>query len=169
MDKDLTPDFAICVNNTLLQLLSQGEISKKYFDYLSPIGQQGIRTAELYLLNKVHSDPPTKARPIISANGCPMERISEFDDLFLQPFVSEQHTFIKDTSDFIRKVELITVPDNALIITLDYESMYTNICSHRRNTANHPKPPQTTLNHPKPPQTIFAVRKHCQQRIDTTL
>ena len=94
---------------------------------MSPLGKPRIKTAELYLLNKIHSDPPTKARPIISANGCPVERISEYVDFFLQPFVSEQHTYIKETSDFIRKVELITVPNNALIITLDYESMYTNI------------------------------------------
>ena len=39
----------------------------------------------------------------------------------------EQHTYIKDTSDFIRKIEEIKVQKNALIITLDYESMYTNI------------------------------------------
>ena len=127
VETDLTPEFTTRVHNTLQELLSEGEISKKYVEYLSPLGKANIRTAELYLLNKVHSNPPTKARPIISANGCPVERISEYVDFFLQPFVLEQHTFIKDTSDFIRKIELITVPDNALIITLDYESMYTNI------------------------------------------
>ena len=56
-----------------------------------------------------------------------MERNSEYVDFFLQPFVTEQHAYIKDTSDFIRNVEKLTVPDDALIITLDYESMYTNI------------------------------------------
>ena len=127
VEKDLTQDFAQRVNNTLSKLASDGEISRKYFEYLTPMGKPGIRTAELYLLNKVHSNPPTKARPIISANGCPVERLSEYVDFFLQPFVLEQHTYIKDTSDFIRKIEQITVPDNALIITLDYESMYTNI------------------------------------------
>ena len=28
-------------------------------------------------------------------------------------------------------------------------------CTHRRNTANHPKPPQTTPNHRKPPKPLF--------------
>ena len=127
VENDLTQDVALCVNNTLRELLSNCEISNKYFEYLSPIGKPRIRTAELYLLNNIHSDPPTKAMHIMSAKGCPVERISEYVDFLLQPFVSEQHTYIKDTSDFIRKVELITVPNNALIITLDYESMYTNI------------------------------------------
>ena len=85
------------------------------------------KTAELYLLNKIHSDPPTKARPIISTNNCPVENISEYVHFFLQPLVIKQHTYIKDTTDFIRKIEKIRVPDEALIIVLDYESMYTNI------------------------------------------
>ena len=46
---------------------------------------------------------------------------------FLQPLVIIQHTYIKDTSDFIRKIVKIRVPNEALIIVLDYESMYTNI------------------------------------------
>ena len=127
IEKDLTHEFTLSVNKALKEIFDKGEINSKHFEYLSPVGKQGIKTAELYLLNKVHSDPPTKARPIISANGCPVERISEYVDFFLQPFVTEQHTYIKDTSDFIRKVEKLTVPDDALIITLDYESMYTNI------------------------------------------
>lgn len=127
IEKDITDNISKLVHETLLELFSKNEITKKQFEYLSPIGSHNIQTAELYLLNKIHSDPPTKARPIISANGCPVERISEFVDLFLQPFVIRQHTYIKDTSDFIRKIEGMSAPTDALIITLDYESMYTNI------------------------------------------
>lgn len=127
IENDITPETSKLVHETLLELLSKGEITKKNLQYLSPVERNEVKTAELYLLNKIHSDPPTKARPIISANGCPVERISEFVDFFLQPFVSEQHTYMKDTSDFIRKIEQIKIPAEALIITLDYESMYTNI------------------------------------------
>ena len=127
IENDITDNISEVVHQTLRELLAKGEISKMNFKYLSPLEHKNIKTAELYLLIKIHSDPPTKARPIISANGCPVERLSEFVDFFLQPFVVEQHTYIKDTSDFIRKIEKITVPKDALIITLDYESMYTNI------------------------------------------
>lgn len=135
MEDDITSDVSKWVNSTLLELLSNGEITNSQFKYLSPTENKDIKTAELYLLNKIHSDPPTKARPIISANNCPVERISEFVDFFLQPFVIKQHTYIKDTSDFIRKVEQIHVPAGALIITLDYESMYTNIVHEEAITA----------------------------------
>ena len=127
MENDVTENVTLAVHQTLLELVTKGEITKKQLEYLSPHGNKKIRTAELYLLNKIHSNPPTKARPIISANGCPVERISEFVDYFLQPFVVEQHTYLKDTSDFIRKIEKLRVPKEALLITLDYESMYTNI------------------------------------------
>ena len=127
IEDDISDNICKLVHDTLYRMYSAGEISQKQLKYLSPIHSGTIKTAELYLLNKVHSDPPTKARPIISANNCPVERISNFVDFFLQPFVIEQNTYIKDTSDFIRKVERIQVPENALIITLDYESMYTNI------------------------------------------
>ena len=127
IENDVSDNICKLVHNTLSEMHTKGEISKKQLKYLSPIESGPIKTAELYLLNKVHSDPPTKARPIISANNCPVEKISNFVDFFLQPFVLEQNTYIKDTSDFIRKIEQIHVPKNALIITLDYESMYTNI------------------------------------------
>ena len=127
IEEDVTENVSHLVHETLLQLLSKREITEKNLKYLSPLIGTKTKTAKLYLLNKVHSDPPTKARPIISANNCPVERISEYVDFFLQPFVTEQHTYIKDTSDFIRKVESRTIPTECLIITLDYESMYTNI------------------------------------------
>ena len=145
MEKDVTKDITATVHQTLLELFSKGEITRKQLTYLSPHGKKKIKTAELYLLNKIHSEPPTKARPIISANGCPVERISEYVDYFLQPFVVEQRTYLKDTSDFIRKIEKIHVPKDALLITLDYESMYTNIVHEeaieavRKTLTNHSK------------------------------
>ena len=145
MEHDVTKDTTKLVHQTLVELASKGEITRKQLDYLSPHGEKKVRTAELYLLNKIHSEPPTKARPIISANGCPVERISEYVDHFLQPFVIEQRTYLKDTSDFIRKVENIRIPKDALLITLDYESMYTNIVHEeaieavRKTLTNHSK------------------------------
>ena len=127
IENDITNNVSKLVHATLTQLLNNGEINEKTMKYLSPMGDKKTKTAELYLLNKIHSDPPTKARPIISANSCPVEKISEYVDFFLQPFVVKQHTYIKDTSDFIRKIEKLKVPNDALIIVLDYKSMYTNI------------------------------------------
>ena len=94
------------LHETRLIPISINEITNKHLEYLSPLGEI-IRIAELYLQNKVHSNPPTKARSIVSANGCPVESISEFVNFVLQPFVMEQHSYIKDTSDFHKKLKVL--------------------------------------------------------------
>lgn len=48
-------------------------------------------------------------------------------DSLLQPFVSQVQSYIRNTSDFITKVENKPVPENALLISLDVTSLYTNI------------------------------------------
>ena len=40
--------------------------------------------------------------------------------------MKRQPTYIKDTTDFIRKLEEIKVPNEALLVILDIVSMYTN-------------------------------------------
>ena len=106
-----------------------GEIEGKVRDYL--LDTQG-RTSELYLLPKIHKpnvnpgNIPT--RPIISANGSPTEKKSEFVDHFLNPTTFSLPSYIKDTTHLLQKLNNIgTLPDNAILATLDVESLYTNI------------------------------------------
>ena len=60
------------------------------------------KAGRFYLLPKIHkaSNP---GRPIVSANGHPTEKISEFVDLHLQPHVHNLPSYLKDTTDFLRK------------------------------------------------------------------
>jgi hypothetical protein len=39
-------------------------------------------------------------RPIVSANGHPTEKISEFIDFHLRPFIANLPSHIKDTTDY---------------------------------------------------------------------
>ena len=76
------------------------EISKECYTYLS---SEGTRTSELYLLPKIHKNKlPPPGRPILSANGCPTERISQFVDFFLKPLVPLMKSYIKDTTHFLQ-------------------------------------------------------------------
>ena len=77
IENDITNNVSKLVHDTLTQLLNNGEINEKTMKYLSPMGDKKTKTAELYLLNKIHSDPLTKSRSIISLNSCPVEKISE--------------------------------------------------------------------------------------------
>ena len=104
----------------------EGEIHKQTFDYLTSLQP---RTARLYLLPKIHKKcSPVPCRPVVSSNGSPTEKISEFVDFFLKPFVSSTKSYLKDTTDFLRKLQhLGKVPKGAILFTMDVVSLYTNI------------------------------------------
>ncbi len=88
-----------------------------------------VRTARFYTLPKIHKrlvHPP--GRPIVSANKSPTERISQFVDHFLNPIMKLGRSYIRDTFDFIRKLEKIAaLPRGALLVTLDVKALYPSI------------------------------------------
>ena len=59
------------------------------------------------------------------------ENISTWTDLELQSLVKELPSYIKDNTDFIKKLEEINesynLPENSLLVSWDVKSLYTNI------------------------------------------
>lgn len=86
------------------------------------------RTSQLYLLPKIHKQN-NPGRPIISSYNSPTERISAFVDHYLQPFVRNLPTHIKDTNHFLDTLKEIPqpLPEGTLLVTVDVVSLYTNI------------------------------------------
>ena len=126
--QDLTIKHQKEVNTDLQEYLETGELSPEVYDCLI---NTNPRTSALYLLPKIHKVkkagefPP--GRPIISANGSPTERISAFVDENIKQAVPLIPFYIKDTTDFIRKVESIDAPMDCLLVTFDVTALYTNI------------------------------------------
>lgn len=56
-----------------------------------------------------------------------LEPLAQYLDVFLQPFVSQLASFIKDTKDFINKIEGMTIPETSSLVTLDVTALYTSI------------------------------------------
>ncbi len=110
----------------LTKMKNRGEISKKTFEYLAP---DQSRTPEFYLLPKIHKPQrPPPGRPIISANSCPTERISQFVDHFVKPLLPKIKSYLKDTTDFIISLmKLGKVKPGSRLVTWDVTSLYTNI------------------------------------------
>ena len=52
-------------------------------------------------------------------------------DNHLKLKASQHPSYIKNTYDFIDKIKDVLIPPNSLLITLDVESMYTNILHER--------------------------------------
>ena len=89
--------------------------------------EKKIKTPEFHLLPKIHkaSNP---GRPVISSVYCHSTRISEFVDYYLQLEVKKLKSYVKDTTDFIKKIEAIDhVSDDSYLVSLDVRSLYTNI------------------------------------------
>ena len=134
-----TPNDLTCkhnkeVHDLVNQLHYNNEIGKTCADYLK-IAQP--RTSQLYLLPKIHKKTtPVPGRPIVSANNSPTERISQLVDYFLQPLVASTASYVKDTTDFINKIEAVSdLMPGTILCTIDVTSLYTNIPNQEGITA----------------------------------
>ena len=55
-------------------------------------------------------------------------KIAEYiDHLFLAPLAVTHDSYVKNTTDFIDRVTGIEIPRDALLFSMDVESLYTNI------------------------------------------
>ena len=53
---------------------------------------------------------------------------TKYIDLALQPHVKELRVYVKDSNNFIRKInDLERIPENSIFVTLDVSSLYINI------------------------------------------
>lgn len=95
---------------------------------------ENSRPANFYTLPKIHKNtvnPP--GRPIMSANNHPTERISEYTDLLLQPYIKLIPSYIKDTNHLLEIIKDITLKPNQHLYTFDVTGLYTNI-PHQEGT-----------------------------------
>ena len=116
---------------------------------------QKSKASRFYILPKIHK-PGNPGRPIVSSCGAPTEGISHFVDYHLAPLVKNVPSYIKDTTDFLNKLQTISsVPPGTLLATLDVKSLYTNIphsegieaCRSALNTRQVSQPPTEDLIH----------------------
>ena len=130
---DKTAEFSVEISKILTDLLELEEISWENHLSLNPVKP---RTAQFYFLPKVHK-PNITGRPIVSGNGCPTEQISAFVDEHIKRYVPLLPSYVRDTTDFIKKIESIVLPEQCLLATMDVTSLYTNIPNHEGKTAIH--------------------------------
>ena len=64
---------------------------------------------------------------MITSINCYASEISHFVDHHLQLLVREIPSHVKDTNDFINKIDNFPVPPNIILVTMDVKSVYTSI------------------------------------------
>ena len=133
ISQPVTPNIRTAIKDILLNLHTHSYINRKQLKFLtSHISDNTPRT--FYLLPKIHkprdtwphpSMPP--GRPIVSDTNSPTHQLSRFIDYYLRPLANQHPSYIKDTYDFVSKINQQTIPINALLVTADVTALYTNM------------------------------------------
>lgn len=100
-------------------------ITKKEYDFLLP---NDPTLSVFYMLPKVHKnilEPP--GRPIISGMGSITEPASKFIDFHIKPLTMALPAYIRDTTHVLSILDEIKNVNNAYLVTMDVEALYTNI------------------------------------------
>ena len=85
------------------------------------------RNPLFYGLSKVHK-PNIPLQHIVSACDSPIDQLSNYVTLFIQPLVEILPSYIRDSKHFLQLLEsLPPLPENAILVTADVTSLYTNI------------------------------------------
>ena len=124
LDNNVTTENNKLVINIINRFKNDQLISQKTAENLKVIDP---RTPRLYFLPKVHKKE-IPGRPVVSSIDCPTAKISKFIDHHLQPIVQKIPSYIKDTTDFLNKINnIVNVHDQSIFVSLDVKSLYTNI------------------------------------------
>ena len=126
VDTNLTEKHRKEVQNFITNLYTQGEIHESMYRYLL---DRECKTPNMYFLSKIHKGiTPPPGRPIVSANGCPTEKISNFVDHFLNPpsthkqIVCEGHNTFSENNQRFRGSSIGLPPRHT--------RRYLTVCQH---------------------------------------
>ena len=133
LNEPIYQNTTVKINDILSDLHAQNFISSKQLLYLRPPLEP--RPRRFYMLPKIHKPldkwpiknemPP--GRPIISDCSSESYNVSEYIDHFLQEISQKHPSYLRNTTDFLSKLRTAKVTPDTLLVTLDVESMYTNI------------------------------------------
>lgn len=131
------------VQQLVISMKNNNEIDETTFKFLN-IDNKKHKIPKAYFLPKIHkldkdildainikgtnnTSIHVPTRPIISQCESALENMGRFLDFILLPFVKRQETYLSDTSDFIRHIELTKVREQDILVTYDITSLYTNL------------------------------------------
>ncbi|XP_077334619.1 uncharacterized protein LOC143975965 [Lithobates pipiens] len=113
------------LNNYVQKGLNKGILNKKEARYLIP---NAPKTPVIYYVPKIHksqAQPP--GRPIVSGIDSLFSRLGAYVDGFLQPLVVKGKSYLRDSRQLLKELENVKVGEKDLLVTIDVNSLYTNI------------------------------------------
>ena len=123
---DLTGTHNNKITQTLPTMLRNDKMAQSVYRNLVT---KDCKTPAFYFMPKIHQQNIT-GRPIISGNNSPTEKISAFVDEHIKQFVPRVKSYVRDTPDFIKKMENFKLNGDYFLVGMDATSLYTNIPNH---------------------------------------
>ena len=132
INNSLQHETSIKINQILTPLLNHKLITQKQFDFLAPPASP--RPRYFYILPKIHKPrtswpspnmPP--GRPIISDCASASKNISKFIQYHISNAATRHPSYVKDTYDFLHKLQQTDICEQDILVTMDVDNMYTNI------------------------------------------
>ena len=112
------------VKDILSRLQKSGVITEDMSTYAVPVDS---KPAHFYILPKDHMTG-CPGRPIVSVVGSPTEGLSELVDHFIQPFVPNIPSYIRDAQDSLDRLHAICpLPVESILCTVDVTALYPSI------------------------------------------
>ena len=114
------------VKGCLAPVKNRGDIHSKTLEYFFI---NKLKLGRFYLLPKIHKRlHNVPGRPVISNSGFFTENISAFLEYHLKPLSQKVKSFIKDTNDFLKKLnDLRDLAHDFILCTIDVVGLYPNI------------------------------------------
>ena len=123
---DIESPLIKIIKRVLGNIRNRRDISDETLDYFLV---NNPKLGRFYLLPKIHKRlHNVPGRPVISNSGFYTENISAFVEHHLKPSAQKVKSYVKDTNDFLRKIEnLPPLPEDLIFCTIDVVGLYPNI------------------------------------------
>ncbi len=132
---DPTKSYLRILKKILKKAVQENIIDNKISNYL--LGSK-FKLSKFYCLPKIHK-PNCPGRPIINSIDSLTSHISQYVDFHIGSLVPLIPSYVKDTTDFLSKLESLnsqySFDSNTLLVTVDVKSLYTNIPHNESVTA----------------------------------
>ncbi len=122
---DIEHELYTTVSSFFRQIKS---LHKNLYDFLIP-KTRNTKPPNFYGLPKMHKQfltfPPM--RPIVSHSNSILSASASFIDHTLQPIACSYHDYLHNSTTLLSTLQDLHVPDDALLVTIDVESLYPSI------------------------------------------
>ena len=125
IDKNDLQEYIDNIIKTLLDILDQFKVQKKYIFYLTA-NISKYRIPRFYLIPKIHKTP-VLGRPIVSSINWITTNASKWIDTIFQPFTKRIPTLVQNSVDVIRRLEGKIFPSSMKFLSADVDALYPSI------------------------------------------